>query len=154
MEVHAHARPHIETHVRSKGHNSIAGAAYRLGLKLVDTRTGIWHDYHRRSLRGEIVLASTIAPEGSPDWAVNPQEMWGRVEASENRRNSQVARDFRVPLPLGLSSDQASAMAQEMARYLSDNLKTPVSIGVHRDSEVDVRKRHPISSRDDRMHLV
>lgn len=138
MEVHAHARPHIETHTRSQGHSAIAGAAYRLGLKLVDVRTGDWHDYHRRSLRGEIVLALTIAPEGSPDWAVNPQEMWERVEASEKRKDAQVARDFRVPLPLGLSSDQASAMAQEMGRFISDSLKTPVSIGVHRDSEVDV----------------
>ncbi|MFC3651300.1 MobA/MobL family protein [Dyella humi] len=138
MEVHAHARPHLETHTRSQGHSAIAGAAYRLGLKLVDTRTGIWHDYHRRSVRGEIVLALTIAPEGSPDWAVNPQEVWGRAEASERRKDSQVARDFRVPLPCGLSSDQASAMAQEMGRFISDSLKTPVSIGVHRDSEVDV----------------
>lgn len=138
MEVHAHARPHLETHTRSQGHSAIAGAAYRLGLKLVDTRTGIWHDYHRRSLRGEIILALTIAPVGSPDWAVNPQEVWGRAEASERRRDSQVARDFRVPLPCGLSSSQASAMAQEMGRFISDSLKTPVSIGVHRDSEVDV----------------
>lgn len=138
MEIHAHARPHIETHTRSQGHSAIAGAAYRLGLKLVDVRTGDWHDYHRRSLRGEIVLALTIAPEGSPGWAVNPQEMWERVEASEKRKDAQLARDFRVPLPLGLSSDQASAMAQEMGRFISDSLKTPVSIGVHRDSEVDV----------------
>jgi hypothetical protein len=138
MEVHAHARPHIETHTRSQGHSAIAGAAYRLGLKLVDVRTGDWHDYHRRSVRGEIILALTVAPKDSPDWAVNPQELWERVEASEKRKDAQLARDFRVPLPRGLSSDQAGAMAQEMGRFISDTLKTPVSIGVHRDSEVDV----------------
>lgn len=137
-QPHQHARPHIETHVRSKNHSAVAGAAYRLGLKLIDERTGVCHDFHRRSLRGEIVLALTLAPEGSPTWATQPQALWNRVEASEKRKDAQLARDYRIPVPLGLSSDQASVLAEQMARFISDNLKTPVSVGVHRDSEVDV----------------
>lgn len=135
---HQHARPHIETHVRSKNHSAVAGAAYRLGLKLLDERTGAWHDFHRRSIRGEIALALTLAPEGSPDWATQPQVLWNRVEASEKRKDAQLARDYRIPVPLGLSSDQASVLAEQMARFISEALKTPVSVGVHRDSEVDV----------------
>jgi len=135
---HQHARPHIETHVRSKNHSAIAGAAYRLGLKLLDERTGVCHDFHRRSLRGEIILALTLAPEGSPDWATQPQALWNRVEGAEKRKDAQLARDYRIPVPLGLESDQASVLAEQMARFISDNLKTPVSVGVHRDSEVDV----------------
>lgn len=137
-QPHQHARPHIETHVRSKNHSAVAGAAYRLGLKLLDERTGTWHDSHRRSLRGEIILALTLAPDGSPDWATQPQALWNRVEASEKRKDAQLARDYRIPVPLGLSSDQASVLAEQMARFISDTLKTPVSAGVHRDSEVDV----------------
>lgn len=137
-EVAKHARPHIETHVRSKGHSAVAGAAYRLGLKLFDERTGTWHDYSRRSTSGEIVLALTLAPEGSPPWATRPQELWSRAEQSEKRKDSQVARDFRVPLALGMSPDQACALAQQMGQFISDTLKTPVSIGVHRDSTIDV----------------
>lgn len=135
---HQHARPHIETHVRSKGHSAIAGAAYRLGLKLLDERTDTCHDFHRRSIRGEIILALTLAPEGSPDWATQPQALWNRVEASEKRKDAQLARDYRLPVPLGLGSDQASVLAEQMARFISDSLKTPVSVGVHRDSDVDV----------------
>lgn len=135
---HQHARPHIETHVRSKGHSAVAGAAYRLGFKLLDERTGAWHDFHRRSLRGEIILALILAPEGSPDWATRPQALWNRVEASEKRKDAQLARDYRIPVPLGLGSDQASLLAEQMARFISNTLKTPVSVGVHRDSEVDV----------------
>ena len=88
-EVAKHARPHIETHVRSKGHSSVAGAAYRLGLKLLDERTGTWHDYSRRSTAGEIILALTLALAGSPHWATRPQELWTRVENSERRKDSQ-----------------------------------------------------------------
>lgn len=137
-QPHQYARPHIETHVRSKNHSAVAGAAYRLGLKLLDERTGTWHDFHRRSLRGEIILALTLAPEGSPEWATQPQELWNQVESAERRKDAQLARDYRIPVPLGLSSDQASVLAEQMARFIADTLKTPVSVGVHRDSEVDV----------------
>lgn len=135
---HQHARPHIETHVRSKGHSAVAGAAYRLGLKLLDECTSTWHDFHRRSLRGEIILALTLAPEGSPEWATQPQALWNRVESAERRKDAQLARDYRIPVPLGLGSDQACVLAEQMARFITHALKTPVSVGVHRDSEFDV----------------
>lgn len=146
-QPHQHARPHIETHVRSKGHSAVAGAAYRLGLKLLDERTGTWHDFHRRSLRGEIILALTLAPEDSPDWATQPQALWNRVEASEKRKDAQLARDYRIPVPLGLSSDQACVLAEQMARFIADSLKTPVSVGVHQDSEVDVLGEKKVSEK-------
>ena len=133
-----HARPHLQTHTRSSDHSAVAGAAYRLGLKLLDERTSTWHDFHRRSLRGEIILALTIAPEGSPDWATQPQALWNRAEFAEKRKDAQVARDYRIPVPLGLSAEQAGILAEQMAHFIADNLKTPVSVGVHRDSEVDV----------------
>ena len=133
-----HARPHLQTHTRSANHSAVAGAAYRLGLKLLDERTSVWHDFHRRSVRGEIILALTIAPEGSPDWATQPQALWNRAELAEKRKDAQVARDYRIPVPLGLSADQAGILAGQMAHFIADNLKTPVSVGVHRDSEVDV----------------
>lgn len=133
-----HARPHLQTHTRSSDHSAVAGAAYRLGLKLLDERTSTWHDFHRRSTRGEIVLALTIAPEGSPEWATQPQALWNRAEFAEKRKDAQVARDYRIPVPLGLTAEQAGILAEQMAHFIADNLKTPVSVGVHRDSEVDV----------------
>lgn len=45
-----HARPHLQTHSRSTGHSAVAGAAYRLGLRLLDERTGICHDFRKRKL--------------------------------------------------------------------------------------------------------
>ena len=50
-----HARPHLETHSRKKGHSAVAGVAYRLGLRLYDRRTGEWHDYRKRKIGEEIV---------------------------------------------------------------------------------------------------
>ncbi|WP_369928492.1 MobA/MobL family protein [Xanthomonas sp. NCPPB 2632] len=132
-----HARPHLETHRRSSGHSAVAGVAYRLGLRLLDRRTGIWHDYRKRKIGEEIVRALTIAPEGAPEWATDPDELWNRCEAAEKRKDSQVARDYRIPIPFGLTDQQAGDMAEEMARFISRQLHTAVSLGLHRDSNID-----------------
>lgn len=132
-----HARPHLETHNRKAGHSAIAGVAYRLGLRLYDKRTGQWHDYRRRALGEEVVRALTVAPAGAPSWASDPAELWPRVEAAEKRRDAQVARDYRIPVPFGLTDQQAGDLAEEMARFICEELHTSVSMGLHRDAEVD-----------------
>lgn len=132
-----HARPHLQTHARGKGHSAVAGVAYRLGLRLFDKRTGEWHDYRKRALGEEIVAAFTLAPAGAPDWATDPAVVWGAVEAAEHRKDSQVAHDFRIPIPFGLTDTQAEAMARAMAQHIVSDWHTVVSVGLHRDSPVD-----------------
>lgn len=133
----SHARPHLTTHTRSKGHSALAGVAYRLGLRLFDKRQGVWHDYRHRSADDEVVAAFTLAPIDAPPWATDPAQVWAAAEAAEKRRDSQVAHDFRIPLPLGLTDAAAVAMARAMAQHLVDDLGTIVSVGVHRDNAVD-----------------
>ncbi|WP_369926566.1 MobA/MobL family protein [Xanthomonas sp. NCPPB 2632] len=134
-----HARPHLQTHNRSAGHSAVAGAAYRLGLRLYDERTKTWHDYRKRALGEEVVRALTVAPPGAPAWATDPAQLWNRVEQAERRKDAQIARDYRIPVPFGLSDDQAGNLAEELARYISVQLRTPVSMGLHRDAELDVQ---------------
>jgi hypothetical protein len=133
-----HARPHLSTHTRGHGHSAVAGAAYRLGIRLVDRRTSIIHDYRRREAGDEIVRAITVAPPGAPDWAVDPDRLWNEVEAIEKRKDAQVARDFRVPIPHGLTDAQAGDLAEDLARFVANFLGTAVSMGLHRDNERDV----------------
>jgi hypothetical protein len=132
-----HARPHLEIHSRSKGHSAVAGVAYRLGLKLWDERQQCWHDYTRRGLGEEVVMAMTVAPEGAPDWASDPAQLWNAVELVEKRKDSQVARDYRIPVPLGLDDQRAGRLAEKLARFIMSELGTPVSVGLHRDADTD-----------------
>lgn len=132
-----HARPHLTTHNRAQGHSAVAGAAYRLGLKLMDERTGETHDFRKRKVGEEIVRAVTVAPKGAPSWATDPQALWNRVEASEHRKDAQVARDYRVPIPLGLTDEQAGDLAVDLAEVIRDALNVPVSVGLHRDADRD-----------------
>ncbi len=133
-----HSRPHLTTHNRKQGHSAVGAAAYRLGLRLRDVRTDTWHDYTRRSAGEEIVAAFTIAPAGAPEWATDPHELWNRVEACERRGDAQIARDYVVPVPLGLDDTRAAELARRMADYICRELCTPVSIGLHRDAETNV----------------
>ncbi|HWV44599.1 MAG TPA: MobA/MobL family protein [Nitrospira sp.] len=137
MDIHAHARPHLEVHSRSKGHSSVAGCAYRLGLRLYDERAGVWHDYRKRELGEEIVRALTVAPPGAPAWATDPAQLWNKVELAEKRKDAQVARDYRIPIPFGLSDQDAGDLAEEMTRFICDELRVPVSLGLHRDADRD-----------------
>jgi len=132
-----HARPHLQTHLREAKHSSVAGAAYRLGLKLFDERTETWHDYSHRSGK-EVVFGKTIGPEGAPAWLLDPGTLWNEVEKAEPRSNSQVARDYRIPIPLGLSKDEAIAMSMAMAGYLVARFNVPVSVAVHNDNDTDL----------------
>jgi hypothetical protein len=68
---------------------------------------------------------------------MDPQLAWDAVEASERRKDSQLAHDFRVPVPYGLSDVDAIAMARRIAQRICDDLHTFVFVGVHRDSGVD-----------------
>ncbi|HET9818907.1 MAG TPA: MobA/MobL family protein [Rhodanobacteraceae bacterium] len=149
-----HARPHIETHNRSRGHSAVAGAAYRLGLALLDARTGTRHAYARRRRGGEIVAAFTVAPDGAPPWATDPAQCWNRAEAAERRKDAQVARDYRMPVPLGLDDQAAAAMARDMAQHIAARFAVPVSVGVHRDNRRDVLGRDkPAEKRGLHAHL-
>jgi len=132
-----HARPHLQTHNRAAGHSAVKGAAYRLGLKLFDRRAGAWCDFTKRKIGEAVVFAATIAPPNAPAWATDPDELWNRVELAERRKDSQVARDFRLPIPLGLTDESAKELSLELAQYICDELTVPVSLGLHRDGDLD-----------------
>jgi hypothetical protein len=135
--MHYHARPHLSVHTRAKAHSAVAGAAYRLGLRLYDERTKTWHDYRRRALSDSVVRALTIAPDGAPPWASDPGVLWNAVEGAERRKDGQVARDYRCPVPIGFDETQAADLAEALARFIADELHTSVSIALHRDAARD-----------------
>jgi hypothetical protein len=101
---------------RGKGQNSVACAAYRSGQQLYDKTEGKTHDYHKK--KGVIDSGITV-PEGTPDWMSKRSELWNRVEAQENRKDSQVAREFIVAIPHELA-DQSVPLTKEIARQLAD----------------------------------
>ncbi len=90
---------------RSKGRSAVAAAAYRSGERLRDERTGLLHDYTYLRREGEIE-AWIQAPAEVPDWARDREDLWNRVEACEQRKDSQLARNLNIALPVELSRER------------------------------------------------
>ena len=94
---------------RSSGRSATGAAAYRSGEKITDERTGIVHDYTRKS---GIDHAEIIAPENAPSWVQDRSTLWNQVELIEKRKDSQVCREVEVALPAELSSAENQKLVQ------------------------------------------
>ncbi len=125
---------------RSAGRSAVAAAAYRLGDKLHDEALDQTHDYTRRS---GVVTTYNLAPEGSPDWALDPEKLWNAAEAAERRKNSQVAREFELALPSAVSVEEREGIARAFSQELVDRYGVAVTAAVHEPSvRGDDRNHH------------
>ena len=73
---------------RSKGENAVASAAYnsrsKLTLNVHDKVTGIDNQFtFDYSKKGGLAYSKIYAPEGSPDWVYDREQLWNKAEACE-----------------------------------------------------------------------
>lgn len=87
---------------RATGRSSVAAAAYRSGQALTDGRQGQVHDYTRK--RG-VVHSEIVAPDNTPAWMHDREQLWNAVERVERRKDAQLARDLEIALPRELTRD-------------------------------------------------
>ena len=125
---------------RSAGRSATAAAAYRSGTEIEDRRTGLSFDY--ASKRG-VEHTEILAPDHAPDWVSDRSELWNRVEESEARKNSQVAREVRVALPDELSPDERVDLVREFCQEAFVDRGMVADIAIHAPgSEGDDRNHH------------
>ena len=98
---------------RSAGRSATAAAAYRVGERIEDHRTGLTFDYRAR---GGVDHVETLAPANAPAWVQDRAALWNAVEAAETRKNSQVAREIRVALPAELDHGQRVELVREFCQ--------------------------------------
>jgi ATP-dependent exoDNAse (exonuclease V) alpha subunit len=117
---------------RSSGRSAPGAAAYRAGERIRDQRTGQLHDYSRRTdvIHSQILLPAAIE-SSAPDWIRERAALWNAAEAAERKRNSRVAREYQVTLPVELSAERRLALAQRFASELADRYRVVVDLGVH-----------------------
>lgn len=133
----SYARPHLQTHNRKNGHSAVRGAAYRLGVDMVDERTGELCQFASKG-QDNVAARWHLANDSAPQWQRDPALFWNAVEAGEKRKDSQVARDFRIPVPLGFDQAHAEKLALAVASRLRAVLNgVPMSVGLHHDNRRD-----------------
>lgn len=103
--------PHFRVQVisRSAGRSVIASAAYGAGEILHDERAGKTFNYSRKK---DVIHAEIIAPDDAPTWANDRTMLWGQVEASEARKDAQLARNIIAALPRELDTEQNIALVR------------------------------------------
>jgi ATP-dependent exoDNAse (exonuclease V) alpha subunit len=100
---------------RSGGRSAVAAAAYRSGERLRDNRTGIVHDYSRRS---GVEHTEILIPDHAPDWVrgVDRGTLWNRVEQREKRKDAQTARELRIMIPRELDPPERIRVVREFVQ--------------------------------------
>lgn len=88
---------------RGKGKSTVAAAAYRAGETITNEYDGIIHDYTRKS---GIVHTEILLPEHAPKEYADRSILWNAVEQIEKNKNSQLAREIELALPVELSREQ------------------------------------------------
>ena len=130
----------VQTIGRGAGRSACAAAAYRAGEAIHDQRTGLDHDYTRRS---GVEHTQIVAPADAPAWSQDRQALWNEAESAESRKNSQTAREVEVSLPAELTSDQQQALALDLARELAERHQVAVDVAIHEPGrEGDDRNHH------------
>lgn len=112
---------------RSGGKSAVAAAAYRAGDKIVDIRNGKVFDYSRKQ---GIVHTEILAPSHSPHWVHDRVSLWNQVEASEVRKDAQLAREINVALPAELDLNQQVTLLRGYIekQFVSDGMIADVVI--------------------------
>ena len=132
---------HVKNFSRRNGESSIAAAAYRAGLDLVDTHSKITHRYSHRQ---GVAMHRMLAPEGSPGWCLDPEVFWDMNEAGEVRHNARIARELEVSLPHELSPDQREKLALDLGQMLVDRYHCAVLVAVHLPSRHGDQRNHHV----------
>ena len=124
---------------RSQGRSATAASAYRVAARIEDRRTGLTFDY---AARGGVDHTEILAPDHAPDWVRDRSELWNRVEESETRKNSQVAREVRVALPDELTHAQRVALVRDYAQAQFVDRGMVADIALHAPGRAGDERNH------------
>ena len=111
---------HLEAKVitRGVGRSAVAASAYMSCSEITNEYDGLKHDYTRK---GGLVYEKIFLPSHAPLEWYNRSKLWNAVEEAEKTRDSRLAREFIVALPVEVSRERQIAEAEEFAKALVDD---------------------------------
>jgi MobA/MobL family len=113
MAIYHHSASIIK---RSSGKSAVAGAAYRSGEKILDQRTGVTHDYTKKTEVNCSEIITPHIPTVDNSWLKDRAQLWNRVEAFEKRHDAQLAREINIAIPTELNRGAQIALVREYAK--------------------------------------
>ena len=120
---------HLEAKVvsRGAGRSAVATSAYLSCSRLYNDYDGIQHDYKRKQ---GLVWQQIFLPEYAPQEWQDREKLWNAVEEVETAKDSRLAHEFVVALPIELSREQQIELLQDFIReqFVADGMCADAAI--------------------------
>ena len=120
---------HLEAKVisRGAGRSACAASAYLSCSQILNDYDGIQHDYTRKS---GLVWQAVFLPEYAPQEWFDRAVLWNAVEANAKTKDSRLAREFVVALPIELGKEQWTALLTEyiQSNFVAEGMCADVAI--------------------------
>ena len=120
---------HLEAKVvsRGAGRSAVAASAYLSCSRLYNDYDGIQHDYTKKQ---GLVWQEVFLPEYAPQEWQDREKLWNAVEEVETAKDSRLAREFVMALPIELSREQQIELLQDFIReqFVSDGMCADAAI--------------------------
>ncbi len=119
---------------RAAGRSAVAAAAYRAGERLHDERLDRDHDFRAKS---GVEHSEIMLPEGAPGQWRDRETLWNAVEASELRKDAQLAREVEFAIPREMTQAQGIELAHDFAGQEFVERGMVADLNVHWDIGAD-----------------
>ena len=120
---------HLEAKVvsRGAGRSAVAASAYLSCSRLYNDYDGIQHDYTKKQ---GLVWQQVFLPEYAPQEWQDREKLWNAVEEVETAKDSRLAREFVVALPIKLNREEQIELLQEFVReqFVADGMCADAAI--------------------------
>ena len=120
---------HLEAKMvsRGAGRSAAAASAYLSCSRLYNDYDGIQHDYTKKQ---GLVWQEVFLPKYAPQEWQDREKLWNAVEEVEAAKDSRLAREFVVALPIELNREEQIALLQEFIReqFVSDGMCADAAI--------------------------
>lgn len=120
---------HLEAKVisRGAGRSAVAAAAYMSCSQILNDYDGVQHDYTRKQ---GLVWQQIFLPEYAPaEWS-DRGTLWNAVEENEKTKDSRLAREFVVALPIEMGKAEWKSLLTDFIKdnFVADGMCADVCI--------------------------
>lgn len=120
---------HLEAKVisRGMGRSAVAASAYMSCSQILNDYDGINHDYTRKQ---GLVWQQVFLPDYAPREWLDRAVLWNAVEETEKTKDSRLAREFVVALPVELNKNGWQKILTEFIQqnFVADGMCADVAI--------------------------
>ena len=120
---------HMESKIvsRGTGRSVVAASAYMSCSRMYNDYDGIQHDYTRK--QGLVWQQVFLSPQAPQKWH-DREQLWNAVEAAEKTKDSRLAREIIVALPVELDHEEQIVLtsAYISQQFVADGMCADVAI--------------------------